>query len=333
MTEGDMEKGLISVIIPVYNVEQYLRECLDSVLAQTYSSYEVIMIDDGSTDRSGDICDEYAARDTRFRVIHKENGGLSVARNTGFDLSCGEYVYFLDSDDLLEPDALEELLSTMEGSNADFAFFEAITFRDQDPDAAVVQGYFRSREYETLPGIDVFGKLSSNNEFKTAIPTYFWRRSFISSNSLAFLPGVLYEDLIFSFAAFCVAKKAAHCHRTLYRRRLREGSIVTSKPGKRNFESMCTVFNSVVKTAANNNVIARKGVSDYIGRCGMRTVELYSALSPDDKKNCRREYSEFVSNVRSNKGYGSGTLLSRTYGKLPWAAYRGFEKIFLRRKK
>ena len=92
----------ISVIVPVYNTEKYLRRCIDSVLAQTYQDFELLLIDDGSKDSSGAICDEYAAKDARVRVFHKENGGVSSARNLGLDNARGEWVTFVDSDDYIE---------------------------------------------------------------------------------------------------------------------------------------------------------------------------------------------------------------------------------------
>ena len=93
---------LITVIIPVYNVEKYLKECLESIINQTYKNLEIILIDDGSTDASGEICDEYSKRDNRIRVVHKANGGLSSARNLGLDIANGEYVTFIDSDDYID---------------------------------------------------------------------------------------------------------------------------------------------------------------------------------------------------------------------------------------
>ena len=99
-----MVKGLVSIIVPVYNVEKYLRACLDSILAQTFSNFEVILVDDGSKDCSGKICDEYGAKDSRIRVLHKENGGVSKARNAGLDLAQGEFVTFIDGDDTVDVD-------------------------------------------------------------------------------------------------------------------------------------------------------------------------------------------------------------------------------------
>lgn len=105
------QSELLSVIVPVYNVEQYLPRCVDSILAQTYPNLEIILVDDGAQDASGKICDDYAARDPRIRVIHKENGGLSSARNAGLDAARGEYLAFVDSDDWIEPDAYEAMLA------------------------------------------------------------------------------------------------------------------------------------------------------------------------------------------------------------------------------
>lgn len=94
---------MVSIIVPVYNVEEYLRECVDSVLNQTYSDVEVILVDDGSTDQSGNICDEYAKMDSRIKVIHKKNRGVSSARNTGIETASGERIIFVDSDDCIHP--------------------------------------------------------------------------------------------------------------------------------------------------------------------------------------------------------------------------------------
>ena len=95
---------MISVIVPVYNVERYIRQCVESILEQTYADLEIILVDDGSTDGSGSICDEYKLKDNRVVVIHKCNGGLSEARNAGLDIARGEYIGFVDSDDYIEPD-------------------------------------------------------------------------------------------------------------------------------------------------------------------------------------------------------------------------------------
>ena len=113
---------LVSVIIPVYNVEIYLRECVDSVINQTYKNLEIILVNDGSTDSSGRICDEYAGLDNRVKVIHRQNGGPSKTRNAGLKKATGKYIYFLDSDDYIENDTFAILVDTAETLNADLLF-------------------------------------------------------------------------------------------------------------------------------------------------------------------------------------------------------------------
>ena len=110
---------VLSIIVPVYNVEQYLGKCLDSIKNQSFKDFEAILIDDGSTDGSGAICDEYAARDNRFKVIHQENKGVSNARNVGLELAIGQYFGLIDADDQIEPDMYENMISTAKEYMAD----------------------------------------------------------------------------------------------------------------------------------------------------------------------------------------------------------------------
>lgn len=109
----------ISVIVPVYKVEPYLSRCLDSIINQTYRNLEIILVDDGSPDHCGEICDEYARQDSRIRVIHKSNGGLSDARNHGIDVATGDYIAFVDSDDYVTTDMYEKMLARLEFDNSD----------------------------------------------------------------------------------------------------------------------------------------------------------------------------------------------------------------------
>ncbi len=112
---------IISVIVPVYNVEEYIHRCIDSILAQTFKEFELILVDDGSPDQSGKICDEYALIDSRIKVIHKKNGGLSDARNAGLEVAQGEYIGFVDSDDFIESDMYEKLLEACKENSSQIA--------------------------------------------------------------------------------------------------------------------------------------------------------------------------------------------------------------------
>lgn len=120
----------ISIIIPVYNTEQYLHRCVDSVLSQTFEDFELLLVDDGSTDKSGAICDEYAAKDSRVRVFHKENGGVGSARDLGLDNAIGDYVTFADSDDWIEKTMFEEMYGKLSADQADLVYCDINTITD-----------------------------------------------------------------------------------------------------------------------------------------------------------------------------------------------------------
>lgn len=146
---------LVSVIVPVYNVERYLGECLESILGQTFRDFEVILVDDGSTDKSGSICDEYAEKDARIKVFHQKNQGVSTARNFALSKVCGEYIIFCDSDDRIDPQMLQKMYSTALGTDADVVmcdfymvlstgnkYFRCSTWRNDDK-VASMQKYLR----------------------------------------------------------------------------------------------------------------------------------------------------------------------------------------------
>ena len=124
-----MLKEKVSVIVPIYNTESHLQRCLDSILSQTHDELEIILVDDGSTDQSAGICDSYATRDPRVIVVHKDNRGLSSARNTGIDLASSEYIQFVDSDDLIKPQMTEKLLALIRETDADIAHCDITRFR------------------------------------------------------------------------------------------------------------------------------------------------------------------------------------------------------------
>ena len=128
---------MVTAVVPIYNVEKYLPSCVESILAQTYQNLEIVLVDDGSPDRCGRICDEYAQKDVRIRVIHKENGGLSSARNAGIEACRSEYITFVDSDDFLVADMIEKLLKAAQNEEADIVACRFIRCREGDTPAAV----------------------------------------------------------------------------------------------------------------------------------------------------------------------------------------------------
>lgn len=179
---------MISIIVPVYRVEDYIRRCLNSLLAQTDRDFEAILVDDGSPDRSGAICEEYASRDRRFRVIHLENGGLSAARNTGLAAAEGNYILFLDSDDWIHPRTLELLLSALTKTGADMAMCNYSTATEWCEPADI-----GTPAVETLSGRDALLSLYRQGGGRFVVSWgKLWRRERLSG--LVFPEGRIHED-------------------------------------------------------------------------------------------------------------------------------------------
>ncbi len=319
-------KGLISVVIPVYNVEKYLNECVDSVLSQTYKNYEIILVNDGSTDGSGKICDEYQGRFNNVFTIHQENAGLSNARNTGLNAANGEYVYFLDSDDYIINTAFEKLVETAENEKADFIFFDAASFADPEDDFQVKQSYVRKNTYSCDNGINLLTRLFENSEFHSAVPLTFFKKSFLDKNKLLFVENILYEDVVFSYQAYCAAQKVAYCKESLYFRRYRKNSIMTSKKTKKHFCSCKIVCEELVQYALKNNLLNLQISKKYITRFAFNVFNNYEKLSNEDKKECKKELQEFKKYILNKNCFESKALKMRCYGKAYWFIYKVIEK-------
>ncbi|MBP3695654.1 MAG: glycosyltransferase [Thermoguttaceae bacterium] len=230
-------KPKISVIVPVFNVEKYLRECLDSVVNQTLRELEIICVDDGSTDSSGRILDEYAARDERFIVIHQENQGLSGARNTGLKVFQGEFVIFLDSDDTWVPELCEMVLLEAQKNDAELTqfFFEAFS---ETPVSYELDG----REWGIKS--DPIEKIAMNKMLPN-VWLYLFHGEFLRRNRLIFHEKILFEDIPFTWKARFLANRIAVVPRKLYRYRLGNG-ISTDLKKERNFLRFPTSWNRML---------------------------------------------------------------------------------------
>ena len=198
----------VSIIIPVYNVEKYLAECLDSVIKQSHSNLEIILVDDGSKDNSGKIADRYAEKDSRIKVIHKENEGVSTARNTGIDAATGEYVCFSDADDYLMEDYVEYLLELITKNDADISLTKEMftTFHPEQVKNDVIEEYTAEKTtFEILIyniPIGVYCKM--------------FKRAFLG-DTIRFLPHIFIgEGFNFNTAAFQRASKVAIGHKRVY---------------------------------------------------------------------------------------------------------------------
>lgn len=214
---------MVSIIIPVYNVQDYLARCVDSVLTQTYTDLEIILVDDGSIDISGDICDEYALHDARVRVIHKENGGLSDARNAGLDVARGNYVAFIDADDYVHPSFVELLLKTINETGAQIAVSTWQELKDGDKPRKVKTKRPRCTiltQEEAISSVFYQKKLNHS-----ACSRIFETQLF---NNLRFPEGMLYEDLAIIYPLLCKVEKVALINTPMYYYMHRQGSIITT---------------------------------------------------------------------------------------------------------
>ncbi len=203
---------LVSVIVPIYNAERYLRECLDSVSTQTYRNFEVLMINDGSRDNSADICREYETADPRFRLINRENGGVSVARNTGIEQSVGEYICFIDADDIMHPQAIETLVSAVDISDADLAY-SLLDFGVAARFSAVNNSTLsRLRVYHSYMILEsgLYQSIMINSVCGAML-----RRSVFDSG-LRFSIGRRYEDLDIFYKLILASRKVAYLPEKLY---------------------------------------------------------------------------------------------------------------------
>ncbi len=319
-------QALISVIIPVYNVEKYLCECIDSVLNQTYQNFEIILVDDGSTDSSGKICDAYA-NNSKVKVIHIKNSGLSVARNTGFDESRGEYVYFLDSDDYIVPEALKEMNETAQKNASDIVYFDAVSFADSD-DFSVSQNYIRKNKYSSKPGFDVLKEMQDNDEYHSAVQLMLFSRSFLEKFNLRFVPGIYHEDAVFTYEAFFYAKTVSQCARPLYFRRYRKDSIMTSKKSRKHFLSMVAVYNELKDFSIRAEIIRSETAKKYIIRYAYNCFNTFEMLNNAEKEKCKSELKSLKHDILENNSFDDKALRMRCYGKIFWFGYKCFEKIF-----
>ena len=202
---------LVSVIVPIYNAERYVNKCVDSILSQTYKNIEVILIDDGSTDESRQRIAIYR-NDSRCRIIYKDNGGASSARNVGINLSTGEYIYFVDADDYIDNAAIEKLVHVMQRERADFCCYKYYSY---DGVSHRLSGKsFSAKELHKRPDIIIDALLGKNIKVSPCLK--FFSSSFIKDNELRFHEGIIYEDYLFTVMCAIRADKVAFLNEALY---------------------------------------------------------------------------------------------------------------------
>lgn len=218
----------ISVVIPVYNVEKYLSECLDSVINQTYKNLQIIIVDDGSTDSSGKICDEYAEKDDRITVVHQSNAGAGAAKNTGLELIDGDYFSIIDSDDYIELDMYEKMVNSLEKYNSDIAqcLFRNVFVNDSFDRKYKIKGNYpkvlTSKKFLSELLYDWKYAIFANKVFKTSL-----------LKNIRFPVGRKIDDEFFTYKLVCNAKKVVNIDNILYNYRMRKTSVMNENNSDR----------------------------------------------------------------------------------------------------
>lgn len=215
----------ISIIVPVYNVEHELSRCVDSILNQSYRNFEVILVDDGSTDRCPSMCDAFVMKDSRVRVIHKTNGGLSSARNAGLRIASGEWILYVDSDDYILNDSCERLLAVGTKYDCDIVSADAVREFNGGQEYMV---HSSLADGECYPSRDFIIKSVKPCEWYAPAWLNLYNRSFLIENNLFFVEGLLHEDMEMQPRVFLAAKTVAYCAYPFYRYVDRASSIMNA---------------------------------------------------------------------------------------------------------
>ncbi len=295
----------ITVIVPVYNVELYLEECLDSVLCQTFRNYEIICVEDGSTDNSKAILQKYEQEYEEIHVIyHSVNKGLSEARNTGMEAARGKYILFLDSDDLFScRNMLEELWQLGENYTLDIIYFDMIKkFGDITIEEKQVLALEENEEGKQIySGQDMLCKFAQVRDYKTEACRQFFRRTFLRDKKIRFYEGILHEDNLFSFLCLMEAERVMNIKKTYYIYRQRDNSIMAVQNGRRTrslFVVLTEIYfywNSHKLSEQVNNAVAVYFEQLY------RIYKRYCNFQENaDEMNCGSYASNFIYNLMKN---------------------------------
>ncbi len=269
---------LISVIVPIYNVEKYLARCVDSIVNQMYKNLEIILVDDGSPDRCPQMCDDYAEKDSRIKVVHKKNGGLSDARNAGMAVATGEYISFIDSDDYVSDDFFECLLDVMNKENSDIAecsvvkFYEDNRFDEFSDDLSV-------KTYDTQ---DAMSALIAENPFHQHVWNKLYKTELVKD--IPYAVGKLNEDEFWTYQVFGRANKVSKLNKTMYYYFQRSSSIMGVGYNIRRLDALEAKANRQKYIENNFPDLSTQAKIDLYGSCMFAYQSVMKFMSCADKK-------------------------------------------------
>ena len=306
-------KKKISIIIPVYNVENYLRQCIESILEQEYEEKEIILVDDGSTDNSGSICDEYADKYENVLVIHKENGGLSDARNVGLAKAAGEYVLFVDSDDFVEENSLSPIVEIVNANPVDVVLLEAQKYYADGTNIPMCDGISKEMVYKKAKK-DILNSISKCPKYPASACSKLIRRELISED-IFFEKGLLSEDLDWSMKLFLKANTFDYCDTVYYNYRQNRVGSITNTINPKKVDDMLYILEKWSRIAETKNVVEKNFILSQMAYELPIIIYLYSRLKKEKTQfKCRIKKLLFLLNHRAELKYKCTKLLCSMVG-------------------
>lgn len=303
--EKMIENSLVSIVVPVYNVEQYLRKCLNSIVNQTYQNIEIICVDDGSPDDSINILNEFAENDKRIKVIRQENQGLSGARNTGINNATGKYIMFVDSDDWIELNMVELMATKMEKENLDLVIcgrYHQIKEEKQEVNLNEVKEILKNK---ILNGREYFKIVSSKtNLFTASAYNKLYITSVIKEKKLFFPLGKLYEDLLFVFQYLYESNRVGIVEQSLYNYVVSRDGAITNKINKNDIKDTLFTLNEIkkfLKMKKDYELLSSLEFSEYMFIWISRAV-LFK-LPFNEKKYGRKEINKIIDELKKDEEY------------------------------
>lgn len=295
------QKIKVSVIVPVYNVERYLRKSILSIINQTLKEIEIILIDDGSTDSSLSIMEELAKEDSRIKIFSQPNHGQSIARNIGLVNAIGEYIYFFDSDDILEINALEECFHKCESQQLDFLFFDADVFSDENISIGTTT-YNRADKIidKVYNGTDLLKQQMDNDLYSASVCLTFISKKYLDSINLYFYPRIIHEDELFALLLYIKAKRIGLINKIYFHRRVRPNSTMTTTFGKKNVIGYLTVCRELKHCLSQHDIstkdkhIIKQRISILISSI-LHKIQMLPELDQKNYKHIiKRDFSSFL---------------------------------------
>ncbi len=304
----------VSVIVPVYNTEKYLNECLESIISQSLQEIEVICIDDGSTDGSYSILGKFAKRNKKVNILKQKNQGQSSARNAGLKIAKGKYICFVDSDDMLMPNALEEMFYLSESRELDMLLFDIVLWYENDVLRQCNNDdyYVKSCQYEGVKnGRELFCEMWGNREYDDVPWSRFVKKTLLEDNGITFYEGIIYEDNIYSLMCHMKAKSSCYVHEKYYIHRIREGSTMTRKISCYSVYSAVMVYEEVLKILYIEDLDTRteKAVGEWLEATARKIKEIDVQLQKQCKVGYNITWSNTIANVLA-AGMGIGNKIT-----------------------